>query len=228
MRASCFWDSASSGEPSEAVRNDSCTPTRRRKPSRDHRQGARDHSDDGSQQSAHRPHAPPERGVARLDQLLPSRGVESDLQLPVRLHLASGCRLASPQTSPCQLDTDQTPLTTPGSGRQRVKRRSSTRQPWRSLATATGARTSPHHGSRQRPGPPHEPGDTDLWRAGCLETRTSGSEERARETSGSQDRHRTLARLLQRPTKPDVSPNPPIPRRDPVRQRAQRTRRHPS
>ena len=36
------------------------------------------------------------------------------------------------------------------------------------------------------------------WRAGCVETRTSGSEVRAEETDWSKDRHRASARPLLR------------------------------
>lgn len=89
-----------------------------------------------------------------------------------------------------------------GGGQRKETRRSSTRQRFRSPATATEERTSPHHGSRRRSRPLHEPGDMDQWRAGCWETRMSGSEERARETSGSKDRKRALARLLRRQNRP--------------------------
>ena len=53
---------------------------------------------------ARHPPAPAQPGAPRLDRLLPARRLEGDLQLPARLRLAAGGRLAPPQAPPSQLD----------------------------------------------------------------------------------------------------------------------------
>lgn len=47
--------------------------------------------------NARRPAAPGQRGVAGLDQLLPLRGVQGDLQLPAGIGMAAGGQMATPQ-----------------------------------------------------------------------------------------------------------------------------------
>jgi len=50
------------------------------------------------------PVAPAQPGAAGMDQLLPLRRVQSDLQLPACLRVAQGRRMASPQASPFHLE----------------------------------------------------------------------------------------------------------------------------
>src|SRR5829696_2416073 len=74
----------------------------------DQDQGQNDHQT-RHEQPAEGPAAPAQPSAARLDQLLPARGGQADIQLPPGLHLAARHRMAAAQVPPHQLEADPPP-----------------------------------------------------------------------------------------------------------------------
>jgi hypothetical protein len=146
-----------------------------------HRQGA-DPDPPNSEPITGGPAVPTQPGAAGLVRLLPLWGVQPQLRLPGGLRLASDPPVAAAPASPEQLEDPAPSL------------------PSRMAAdTGRGGDVSAQHGAGlplPLPGPPHpDPmGDCDgtdrkargmnSWRAGCVETRTSGSEGGLRKRTG--------------------------------------------
>src|SRR5512132_3369828 len=146
-----------------------------------HRQGA-DPDPPNSEPITCGPAVPAQSGAAGLVRLLPPRGVQPHLRLPGGLRLASDPPLAAAPAPPQQLEDPAPslpPRMAPDAGR--------------------GGDVPAQHGAGlplPLPGPPHpDPmGDRDgtdrkargmnSWRAGCVETRTSGSEGGLRKRTG--------------------------------------------
>ena len=140
----------------------------------DRRQGAHDHPA-GNEPAAQRPAASVEPGAAGLDQLFPSRGLQQDLLLPEPLHVATGHQLVAPQTPRAQLETvppamPPSRVVADGGASDAVQPRHgvdhSIPLPGHSRSRTLGR--ARHEGPR-RP-------SLGSWRAGCGESRTSGSE----------------------------------------------------
>ena len=113
--------SASSGTRSEARRSATSTPTLRRRRLASVKAKVRAPTRGVNGPVAHRPLAPAQPGAARMDQLLPTRRVQGDLQLPPGLHLAPGDLLAAPQASPGITGSSSADATSPGGGRRRAR-----------------------------------------------------------------------------------------------------------
>src|SRR5512132_394555 len=146
-----------------------------------HRQGA-DPDPPNSEPITCGPAVPAQSGAPGLVRLLPPRGVQPHLRLPGGLRLASDPPLAAAPAPPYQLEDPAPSLPSrmaPDAGR--------------------GGDVPAQHGADlplPLPGPPHpDPmGDRDgtdrkargmnSWRAGCVETRTSGSEGGLRKRTG--------------------------------------------
>ena len=125
--------------------------------------------------NARRPAAPAQPGAAGLVQLLPPRRVRADLQLRRPLRLLADRRLAPQTTRRAELGHPASAATSPAGRSATAGSRCSGHERSPSSATATGAHASPHHG-RARDTRITRTSGMNTWRAGCGESRTSGSE----------------------------------------------------
>ena len=132
--------------------------------------------------NARRPAAPAQPGAAGLVQLLPSRRVHAHLQLRRPLRLLADRRLAAQATPRAEHGAPWSAATSPDGRSATAGSRCSGPSGSRSSATATGAPASrPHGRARQRT---TRTSGMNPWRAGCAETRTSGSEGGPRKRTG--------------------------------------------